>query len=72
MSHAFPTSKEASNGMSFRDYAAVAILQATVARGAFSGDRVADAQRAYQYADSLIAARENRPDEKNPMGAKGS
>jgi hypothetical protein len=58
MLDAFPTPKEhATGGMSFRDYAAVAILQALVSRGSLKGDRVKDALLAYQYADALLEAR---------------
>lgn len=45
------------DGMSFRDYAAVAILQALVTRGTLKGDRVKDAITAYEYADAMIEAR---------------
>ena len=46
-----------SDGMSFRDYAAVAILQALVSRGTLKGDRVKDAVTAYEYADAMVEAR---------------
>jgi hypothetical protein len=58
MLDAFPTPKEHSTGgMSFRDYAAVAILQALVSRGSLKGDRVKDALSAYEYADAMLEAR---------------
>ena len=52
MSNALPT-----DGMSFRDYAAVAIMAALVSRGTLKGDRVKDAITAYEYADAIIEAR---------------
>ncbi len=53
-----PEPKEHSTGgISFRDYAAVAILQALVSRGTLKGDRVKDAVSAYEYADAMLEAR---------------
>jgi hypothetical protein len=61
-----PTAKEQStDGMSFRDYAAVAILQALVSRGSLKGDRVKDAISAYEYADAMLEARNFNEKNKN-------
>ena len=49
----------ANDGMTFRDYAAVAILQALVSRGTLKGDRVKDAITAYEYADAMVEARDH-------------
>jgi hypothetical protein len=50
--------EHSTGGISFRDYAAVAMLQALVSRGSLKGDRVKDAVSAYEYADAMLEARE--------------
>ena len=60
---AFPVPKDATPGISFRDYAAIQFLSAMISAGVSREvNKDKDALQAYEYADAFLIARTKKPE----------